>query len=515
MSEHRTVLRSTSTISIITFFSRIFGYIRDSRIAFLLGTGDVADAFSIAYRIPNLMRRLVGEGAMSGAFIPVFSSYLSGDKKGEAWEFANVMLSAATVFLTVVTIVGIFLSPWIVPLLAYGFKVTPGKLEATIVLNRIMFAYIGLISISALAMAVLNSFHRFAASAFAPLVLNLCVIGFSFLSGWFSSPAIAMAVGVVVGGVMQIAIQIPGLIRSGWHFRWIWDLAHPGLRRVMGMVVPRMFGIGIVHIDVLIGSQFAAAMIAGSAASINYADRVMELVLGGYVIALSTAILPLLSRQAVEMRITELKASLNFAIRLVVFVTLPASVGLVLLRKPIIQVLFEHGNFTPDSTELTAWALLFFAVGLSGFAMVKIIVQAFYALHNTRAPVLVAAISLAINIALNFLFFHPLRNGGPALATSLSAVFDTVALTTLFRWRYGALGMKKVGRSSIKFALAAAVMGVVAYWLIHIPGFYSGGLSQRAGALFLTILISAGTYFGCAFLLRAGEIEEVWRIYYP
>jgi putative peptidoglycan lipid II flippase len=176
-------------------------------------------------------------------------------------------------------------------------------------------------------------------------------------------------------------------------------------------------------------------MVAGSAASINYADRVMELVLGGYVIALSTAILPLLSRQAVEMRIDELKASLNFAIRLVVFVTLPASVGLVLLRKPIIQVLFERGNFTADSTELTSWALLFFAVGLSGFAMVKIIVQAFYALHNTRAPVMVAGISLALNIVLNFVFFHPLRNGGPALATSLSAVFDTVALTTLFRWR--------------------------------------------------------------------------------
>jgi len=241
----------------------------------------------------------------------------------------------------------------------------------------------------------------------------------------------------------------------------------------------------------------------------------MELVLGGYVIALSTAILPLLAKQAVERRIDELRASLNFAIRIVLFVTLPASVGLVLLRKPIIQVLFEHGSFSARSTELTAFALMFFAFGLSGFAMVKIIVQAFYALKDTRTPVIVGAISLGLNIVLNFVFFHPLQNGGPALATSLSAVFDTVALTTLFRWRYGALGMRNVGRSGLKFGAAAAVMGVVAYWMIHIPGFYAGSFSQRAGALLVTIATSGITYLSVSLLLRVREIDEVWNIYFP
>jgi putative peptidoglycan lipid II flippase len=241
----------------------------------------------------------------------------------------------------------------------------------------------------------------------------------------------------------------------------------------------------------------------------------MELVLGGYVIALSTAILPLLSRQSVERRMDELKTTLNFAIRIVLFVTLPASVGLVLLRKPIIQVLFERGEFTSTSTELTAWALLFFAMGLSGFAMVKIIVQAFYALHETRAPVIVGLISVCLNISLNFLLFHPLRNGGPALATSLSAVFDVVALTTLFRWKFGAIGMREVVRSGWKFGAAAAVMGVAAWWMIHLPGFYSGSRSQRAGALLATIVVSSVTYFGAAFLMRVREINEVWSIYYP
>jgi putative peptidoglycan lipid II flippase len=515
MSEHRTVLRSTSTISTITFISRVFGYIRDSRIAYLLGTGDLADAYSIAYRIPNLIRRIVGEGAVGAAFIPVFSEYLSAGKRKEAWEFANLMLAAAMVFLTVITILGILLSPWIVPVLAYGFQVTPGKLEITTVLNRIMFAYIALISISALASGILQSFNRFAAPSIGPVLVNLSIIAFSFLSGFFSNPAIAMAVGVIVGGVLQLAIQIPGLIGCGWRFHWIWDLAHPGVRRVTTLLAPRMFAIGIVHIDVLIGTQFAASMIAGSAASITFADRVMELVLGGYVIALSTAILPLLSRQSVERRIDELKTTLNFAIRIVLFVTLPASVGLVLLRKPIIQVLFERGEFTSTSTDLTAWALLFFAMGLSGFAMVKIIVQAFYALHETRAPVIVGLISLILNISLNFLFFHPLRNGGPALATSLSAVFDVVALTTLFRWKFGAIGMREVTRSGWKFGAAAAVMGVTAWWMIHLPGFYSGSLTRRAGSLLATIVASSVTYFGAAFLMRVREIKEVWSIYYP
>ena len=515
MSEHRTVLRSTSTISIITFVSRILGYIREARIAALLGTGDFSDAYTIAYRIPNLLRRLVGEGAVSSAFIPVFSEYITKGKRKEAWEFANTLLSAALVFLTVITILGILLSPWIVPIFAYGFKVTPGKLELTTVLNRIMFAYIGLVGISALAMGVLQTFNRFAASALAPVLLNLSVIAFSFLSGFFSSPAVAMAVGVIVGGVLQVAIQLPGLIRSGWRFRWIWDLADPGVRRVGTLLAPRLFAIGIVHIDVLIGTQFASAMEGGSAASINFADRVMELVLGGYVIALSTAILPLLSRQAIERRIEELKSTLNFAIRIVLFVTLPASVGLVLLRRPIVQVLFEHGKFTATSTEMTAYALLFFSLGLSGFAMVKIIVQAFYALQETRAPVIVAFISLALNIGMNFLFFHRFRNGGPALATSLSAVFDVVALTTVFRWKFGAIGMKEVGRSSWKFGVAAAVMGGVVFWMIQIPGFYSGSTTHRAGALLSTIVVSTLIYVGSAYVLRVREIAEVWSIYHP
>lgn len=508
MSEHRSVLKSTSTISALTILSRIFGYIRDNRIASLLGTGTLGDAYSIAFRIPNILRRLVGEGAVSAAFIPVFSRYLKDENREEAWKFANTLLSAMIVGMSLVVILGVVFSPWIVPLFAYGFTSTPGKLEAATTLNRIMFPFIGLVSLSALAMGVLNSFSKFAAPAFAPVLLNVGIIAFSFLSRYFPNPAEALAVGVVVGGALQVLIQIPSLVRNGWRFKWLWDLAHPGVRKVTGLMAPRLFGIGIVQVDVLVGSQFASFMVEGSAASLNYADRVMELVLGGYAIALSTAILPLLSRQAAENRISELKSTIEFSLRMVLFITLPATVGLILLRSPIIEVLFERGAFDDRSTAMTAWALLYFAVGLSAFSMVKIVVQAYYALHDTWTPVVVGFFSLLLNIAMNFAFFRSLENGGPALATSLAAVFDTAVLLWLFERRHGSLGLQKVILSCRKFAAASLVMGLITWALIHAPGFYGGAALQRLTALAVTIAVATAAYFGTAWFLRIPELHE-------
>jgi putative peptidoglycan lipid II flippase len=514
MSEHRSVLKSTSLISTLTILSRIFGYIRDSRINYLLGTGPLADAYTIAFRIPNTLRRLVGEGAVSAAFIPVFAGYLKGGKREEAWKFVDSLVSAAIVLVTVVTLLGIVFSPYLVGVFASErYEADTEKVAATVLLNRIMFPYIAFVSLSALAMGVLNSFNRFASSAFAPVMLNLSVVTLSFLSGFFANPAMALAVGVVIGGVLQIAIQIPSLVRNGWRFRWLWNLADPGVRRVGALLGPRLFGIGIVQIEVLVGLRFATAMVEGSAAAINTADRVMELVLGGYAIALSTAILPLLALQSQENRIGEMKNTISFALRLVLFITLPATVGLILLRVPIIEVLFEHGKFDDASTALTAWPLLFFALGLSAFSMMKIIVQAFYALHDTWTPVIVAFCSLILNILLNFVFFQPLQNGGPALATSLAAFFDTLVLLVIFRKRHGKLGLSSVLASGLRFVVASALMGVVVYFTIHYPGVYDGTKPHRALALAVTIAVATGAYFGTARLLRVPELQEIGGIF--
>src|SRR5436190_5638192 len=454
MSEHRHLLKSASLISAFTILSRIFGYLRDSRIAFVLGAGTAADAYTTAYRIPNLLRRLVGEGAVSAAFIPVFSRYIVDSKEDEGWEFANTMLTVITIFLTAITIAGILLSPLIVRLFASGFADTPGKLELTTTLNRIMFPYIFLISMSALAMGILNSYHRFGAPAFAPVVLNLTMIAFSFLGSLFGDITKTLAVGVVVGGALQLAIQVPALIKTGWRIRFKIDFSHPGVRRVAKLMVPVIFGVGIVQVNVLVDTQFASYLEEGSVTAIYYADRVMELVLGGYAVAVSTVILPLLSRQAALRQMDELKITLNFATRLILFITFPATVGLILLRHEIIEVLFQHGGFDAASTALTAWALPFFALGLSAFSMVKIIVPAFYALQDTRTPVKIAFIAMFLNIALNLLFIRPLQNGGPALATSVSAFFNSIVLLIIFYRRYGSFGVREIMHSIMKFVIA-------------------------------------------------------------
>ncbi|HEY2382760.1 MAG TPA: murein biosynthesis integral membrane protein MurJ [Terriglobia bacterium] len=508
MSEHRHLLKSASLISAFTIISRIFGYIRDSRIAFLLGAGTAADAYTTAYRIPNLLRRLVGEGAVSAAFIPVFTRYIAENKEEDGWEFANTMLTVITICLTVITIAGILLSPLVVRLFAQGFSDTPGKLELTAALNRIMFPYIFLISLSALSMGILNSFHRFGAPAFAPIILNLTMIVFSFLGGLFGDVTRTLAVGVVVGGALQLTIQIPVLLKTGWRIRFRLDFHHPGVRQVVRLMVPVIFGAGIVQVNVLVGTQFASYLAEGSVTALYIADRVMEFVLGAYAVAVSTVILPLLSRQAALRQMDELKNTVNFATRLILFITFPATVGLILLRREIIEVLFQHGDFTAASTALTAWALPFFALGLSAFSMVKVIVPAFYALQDTRTPVKVAFAALLLNIGLNFLFIRPLQNGGPALATSLSAFFSSTALLVIFYRRYGSFGVWGIVQSVSKFAVASAALATVAYGIIHWPGLYAGAMSRKVFALGITIAAGAGTYFATATLLKTRELME-------
>ena len=514
MSEHRTLLRSASLITVITLLSRVLGYLRDLRFAFLLGAGVGFDAFVIAYRIPNLLRRLVGEGAVSAAFIPIFSRYLSSENRKEAWSFANAMITIATSVMSVVVVLGVLLSPWIVRVLAAGFLDTPGKIELTTLLNRIIFPYILLISLSALAMGVLNSFNKFATPAFAPVLLNLSIIGFSFASELFPRPELALAVGVVVGGVAQVLIQVPQLRRMGWRFRPLLDFSHPGVRQAGRLLAPVVLGVGVVQVNVVVDSLFGSFLGDGAVTAIHLSDRVMELVLGGYTIAIATVILPMMSRQAAENRRDEMLSTLNFASRIILFITVPSTVGLVVLRRPIIQVLFEHGEFGPASTELTAWPLMFFALGLSAFSMVKVIVPAFYSLEDTKTPVKVAFVAMFLNVALNLAFFHPLGVGGPALATTLSGFFNAATLMFIFVRREGSFGLRSILGSLVRFGLAAVPLGFLASALIHWPGFYfEQPLTQRVFALGTTIGLSAVVYFVAVSVLRCREVGEIREIF--
>ena len=517
MTDKKHILKSASIISLVTIVSRVLGYVRDQRITLLLGTSAAADAYVLAYRIPNLFRRLVAEGSMTASFIPVFTTYMSEKSKEEVWDFANKLFWTLALVVAGITVLGMVFSPAVVHLFA-GNNVA--GLQA-VELNRIVFPYLFFISLAALAMGILNCFHLFGLPAATPVILNLATIIFTFavVRSHFKDAATAIVVGILVGGVLQFLMQVPLLVQKGMKFSFGVSFSHPGIRNVARLMIPRLFGIGIGQINLFIDTRFATAslMPAGSLAALYVADRVMELVLGGYAIAVATAILPMMSHQAAAKDYESLKKTLAFSVRIVAFITIPAALGLMILREPIIRVLFQHGQFVAESTRLTARALLYYAIGLPALATVKLVVPAFYSTSDTKTPVIVASISLVINVVLNIVFlqffFKRVQNGGPALATAIACFFDFFALFIIFRLRYGAMGTMDILRSFGKISLCASIMGVACWFGNRYTQFalHSRFLVQL---LVFSGLIAGATalYLALAWLFRCHEIQEVYGI---
>jgi putative peptidoglycan lipid II flippase len=519
VTHKRQILKSASIISIITVVSRILGYVRDQRLTLLLGTTGLADSFVLAYRIPNLLRRLVGEGSMTASFIPVFTDYMRNRTREETWAFANRLFWTFCVILTALTVLGVIFSPLFVRFFSM-FGKNQVQLEA-MYLNRLMFPYILFIGMAAMAMAILNCFHIFGLPAATPILLNISFIIFSVAVVWkhFSSPAAALAVGVLVGGIFQFFLQVPQLVRRGMNFQFSVSFTDPGVRRVARLMVPGFVGIGIAQINLLVDTIFANAKVMpeGSLVSLYVADRVTELVLGGYAIAVATAILPMMSHQASAGDYEGMKKTFLFSLRIVSFITIPAAIGLVILREPIVQILFQHGLFVAESTRLTARALLYYSMGLPAFAAVKLIVPAFYSTQDTRTPVRVAMVSMLANILLNlvflFYFFAKLKNGGPALASALAGYLNVLILFIVFRLRFGQLGTRDIAASLAKIAICASAMGVVCWGALRYSQFDSIEHFLPRLLVFIALIGGAAlTYLGLAWALRCDEISEVYGI---
>ena len=522
MTEKKQILKSASIISLVTVVSRVLGYVRDQRISFLLGTTLSADAFVLAYRLPNLARRLIGEGTVAAAFIPVLTPYMRGQSSAQLWQFVNRIFWTIALVLAVVTVLGVIFSPVVIQTFSSP-QDRQTSYEEAISLNRIIFPYIFFIGLTAIGMGILNSFHNFALPASTTALLNLCIIIFSTAMVWqyFQSPAISLAVGVLVGGALQFLILVPQLVRRGMRFDFGISFSHPGIRNFARLMVPRFFGMGIAQINFFVDTFFVSSprMPRGSLAALYVSDRVMELVLGGYAIAVATAILPMMSHQAAANDYEGLKRTLTFAVRIVAYITIPAAVGLMILREPIIRMLFQHGQFVAESTRLTARPLLYYAAGLPALACVKLVVPAFYSARDTKTPVIVALISFSLNIILNFVFlkngylYHRFQNGGPALATVLATFFDFFTLFFIFRVRYGALGTIDIFRSISKISLCAGIMGIGC----AIANYYVKFTLQYA--FFNQLLIFIGLiggatllYIGLTWVFRCPEIEEVYGI---
>lgn len=510
-SENHRVVKSAGVIGLATFASRILGFIRDMVLARLFGATPAADAFFVAYRIPNLLRELFAEGSMSSAFIPVFTEYHTLRARQDAWELASAVFTTLLTIVTAITLLGILAAPSIVWLLAPGFHGHPDKLLITTLLTRIMFPYLLFISLAALAMGILNSMRAFAAPAFSPVFFNLFIIGCAlFLSPSFPEPILGVAIGVVAGGAAQFAMQLPGLARRGMVFGWRFQPWHPGVKRIGALMVPSLLGLSVTQINITV-STILASFFSGGPTYLFYGMRLIQFPLGIFGVALATAILPTLSAQAARGALDELRGTLAFGLRMILFIILPAMLGLILLRQPIVHLFFEHGSFTAADTVATATAVLCYAVGLWAFAGVRIIVAAFYSLQDTITPALVAALAVLANLAFSILLMDRLESAGLALATALASMVNVSILVVILNRRLGGVDWRSVGQSAMRTACATAPVILVCLWVSGAEVWmHEGEWIGKTVMLAVGIGLSITGYVGVHALLRSEELDVVW-----
>jgi len=506
--ENVKVAKAAGVVGFATLLSRIFGFLRDMVVAAFFGAGLVTDAFFVAFRIPNLLRRLVGEGALTISFIPVFTEYLKTRSREEAIKLASTAASVLSVLLVLITVLGILFSPLIVTVLAPGFRHVPSHYELTVFLTRLMFPYIFFISLVALCMGILNSLRHFVAPAFSPILLNVSIIlAAIFLRDFFAEPIYALALGVLVGGILQLLFQWPFLKKKGVVLRWRFDLTHPGVIQIGRLMLPAIFGAAVYQINVLVGTILASLLPKGSVSYLYYADRIVELPLGVFAFAVGTAALPSLSEQAVEERYREMKRTISFSLSIIFFVTIPVMVAFIYLRVPILSVLFQRGAFSFTDTVLTAEALLYYTLGLWAFSSVRILASAFYSFQDTKMPMKGAIIALMVNVCFSLLLMGPLKHGGLALATSLGSAVNVVYLAYFLWKRIGFFLEREFFATIFKVLVSSGVMLIVMIILgIFYPWQGEAIFFQRLTYLVLEIGVGTMAFFSVARIMKAREM---------
>jgi putative peptidoglycan lipid II flippase len=474
-------------------------------VALAFGASPITDAFFVAFRIPNILRRLLAEGALSTAIVPVFSEYSARTTWAEQVRMARAVLAASLVALVGTTVVGILAAPWIVTAIAPGFAEDAGQFALTVVLTRLMFPYLVLVGLAALAMGALNAHGRFFAAALGPAVLNAGMIGGVLALSRHVDPAIvSLAFGVLAGGVGQLLIQLPSLRGCGLLVAPSADFAHPALARVARLLLPSVFGLAAVQVMVFVNTLLGSLLPAGSISFLYYADRVMEFPLGIFGIALASASLPVMARQAAAGDHPAVTATLNFALRMAIFVSVPATVGLIVLRQPIVRVLFERGRFGPADTAATAEALAWYAAGLAGIAGARIAAQAFYAIAEPGIAVRVGLVAVGVNALAALALIHLLGHAGLAAATSIGAWVNLIALLWAARHRFGAIGGRALVRSAVRTGVAALALGgwcaaAQLVWPVR------PSLVVEAGWLAAAIAGGVGVFWGASVVLGAPE----------
>ncbi len=511
--DNRIIAKSAFSIGIVTFISRIFGLVREWLRGYLLGTSGSSDAFAMAFMFPNLMRRLVGEGALIVAFVPVFSDYREKNTRQELDDFVCNFFTLLLFFLISMVTFIIIIAP-VLQFFLPEFTKIPGKIELTILLTRLMFPYILFISLAALTQGILNTFKIFIPSAITPILLNISIISIGLSFGFkMRDPGIALGIGVLIGGLFQFFFQIPFLIKGGIRYRLSFGFRDPGVRRVFLLMLPAALGAGVYQINAL-ASQFIAAFLEeGSVAALRFSNTLVEVVLGVFVISLSTVILPALSEKSSKGDQEGMKETLKFALRLAILITLPSTFGLIILRYPLIRMLFRYGRFTEDSAHMVAYALLFQAMGLCGTGGTRVLVQMFYSMKDTKTPVWVASFTMAVNILLCVFLSRYMRLGGIALAGSVAAIFNFFLLFFILNRKVGRIIDSATSNSLVKSLSASICMGVVLYFLLKTLNQMM--LQSRVHNASLTVLLlftGVLVYFFINIILKNRDIVELKRI---
>ena len=507
VSDSRNVARAAVVVSSATLASRIFGFLRDLVVARAFGAGVASDAFFVAFRLPNLLRRLVAEGALSSAFVPVFTDYVSTRSRAELLRMLRAVTGVMILFLGTVTLLAVIASPWIVRVMAPGFFANSATGALTVRLTRLMFPYLFLVGLAALVMGILNAHRHFLIPALAPVALNIgIIVGALVIAPRLPEPVIGLALGVLLGGLGQFLLQVPWLWAHGLLATPQLAFRHPAVRRVLGLMAPVVVGQSAVHVGTVVNTIIASFLAKGSVSYLYYADRLIEFPNGVFGVAIATAVLPTLSAQAARHDRAVLRETLSFSLRLVMFVSMPAAIGLFMLSQPIVRVLYERGRFGPVETVGTAAAVAMYALGLVGSSAARILTQAFFAIGDTRTPAKVSVGTMALNCAVAASLAGPMGHVGLALAIAVAGTANAIALALLLRRRLPGGPVPGARRAWLRSAAISAGLCVLLGTAMRFAPPPAGRLDEAAW-LAAMIVGSTAVYVGCHAALGAEEVQ--------
>ena len=496
------LLRALAAVSSLTMVSRVLGYVRDFFIARVFGAGLLTDAFFVAFKIPNLLRRLFAEGAFSQAFVPLLAAH-KHDGEAQAKHLIDAVTTVLFLALVVTAAIGVAVAPLIVYLTAPGFALDPAKpFDLTISLLRITFPYIFFIALVALSAGILNTWSRFAVPAITPALLNVAfIVGTVFFAEYFDPPILVLAWAVFAGGILQLAFQVPFLLKLGLLPRWRLDWSHPGLRRVLTLMLPAAFGVSVSQISLILNQIFASFLVTGSISWLYYADRLMELPAGVLGVAVGTILLPSLSKYHAAANPTEYSRLLDWGLRITILLAVPSAVALAVLALPLITMLFQYGRFGIEDAWMTQRALVAYSVGLVGMILVKILAPGFYARQNIVTPVKIGLVTLVATQLMNLAFVGPLRHAGLALAIGLGACLNAALLFIMLRKRDIYVPQPGWAVFVLKVLAAVAFMAIVLFSTMGEPAWWLAAPWQQKVPAVLGLVVLGSAVYGACLLL--------------